>query len=184
MVFLPLSKIELESSFLEAIVGHLLPSHKWWNCGQLHHLLSPWHDLSRQQIWNPINHGSKHTIIADNIQTSKYSSICLPRVKPTTRLVVFYFINLRILWCSSVCWKQEWYIFNVYYMTLPTTDTQHFFAEYLFSFENKVWQFQIKFFNNFKLLRIRYAKYTPCIAMYFVILTWWSLIFNDFNTYQ
>jgi hypothetical protein len=28
-----------------------------------------------------------------------------------------------------------------YTMTLPTTDTQHFFAKYLFSFENKVWQF-------------------------------------------
>jgi hypothetical protein len=54
---------------------------------------------------------------------------------------------LRILSCSSLCWKQAFGTFLMllvwYTLTLPTTDTQHFFAKYLFSFENKLWQFPI-----------------------------------------
>lgn len=118
---------------------------------------------------NPINHGFKHTIIADKIQTFKYSSICLPRIKPTTSLV-FHSINLRLLWCSSLCWKQVWYIFNVvgliYYYLTSNWYSALLCWIFISVLETRFGSFKFNFFNNFKLLRIRCAKYTPYIVMY------------------
>jgi hypothetical protein len=53
------------------------------------------------------------------------------------------------------------------------TDVWHFFAEYLFILESKVWQFQIEF-SKFQQLRNKYAKDILCCAL--VIVTQWLSI--------